>query len=170
LQDLGLTTSLLSFPGREPGTLGNHVYDLHHDPEKFGVKSLDPGALQLLHVAAHVDAIQTRIRPLLLAGHQVVLDRFWWSTFVYGEVAGVPARMLEGMITAERAAWGAIVPDVLFLVTRAIPLRNEPSELWPRWRDAYAALAKREQELYRVIVVDNSDDICTAEGQIIANL
>ncbi|MCL4806402.1 MAG: hypothetical protein KJ062_01190, partial [Thermoanaerobaculia bacterium] len=48
---------LLSFPGREPGTLGHDVYELHHASARFGVERLSAACLKLLHIAAHLDAI-----------------------------------------------------------------------------------------------------------------
>jgi thymidylate kinase len=72
----GTPCELLAFPGREPGTLGLHVYQLHHEPQRFGVVSIPPTSLQLLHVAGHLDAINDRILPALRAGRWVVLDRF----------------------------------------------------------------------------------------------
>src|SRR5262245_56005624 len=63
----GTPCDLLAFPGREPGTLGHHVHQLHHDPRRFGVAGIPPASLQLLHVAAHVDAVANRILPALAA-------------------------------------------------------------------------------------------------------
>lgn len=68
--------SVLAFPGNEAGTLGNHVYLVHHDPGRFGIRVLSPTSLQLLHVAAHVDAIEREIRPRIDQGALVFLDRF----------------------------------------------------------------------------------------------
>src|SRR5690242_21910735 len=39
-QDLRHPVTALAFPGREPGTLGHHVYALHHDPHQLGVRSI----------------------------------------------------------------------------------------------------------------------------------
>ncbi len=109
----------LAFPGREDGTVGQLIYRLHHNPGAVGLtSSVSPLALQALHVAAHVDSIDTRIRPALLAARCVLLDRFWWSTWVYGRVAGIPAKPLEAMIDFERLVWGAIQPAAVFVVSR----------------------------------------------------
>jgi thymidylate kinase len=170
LRQLGSDCVLLSFPGREPGTLGYHVYELHHDPTRFGIRSVQPASLQLLHVAAHIDAIETRIKPLLSDGHDVVLDRFWWSTFVYGVVAGASHAVLHGMVATERSAWEPIRPDRLFLITRKTPFRDEPSSSWPRWRDAYLALADQEGASYPIVLVENDEDISSAKSRILQNL
>lgn len=169
LRESGIRSILLSFPGRETGTLGKHVYELHHDPARFEIKALAPASLQLLHVAAHIDAIEERIKPLLADGTTVVLDRFWWSTFVYGVVAGASRPVLDRMIALERAVWNPVEPERLFLVTRAEPLRPEPPELWPRWRDEYLRLSRQEQQNHPVVVIPN-ESISEARSQILESL
>ena len=155
LRESGIRCILLSFPGKETGTLGKHVYELHHDLSRFEIKTLAPASLQLLHVAAHIDAIENRIKPLLAEGTTVVLDRFWWSTFVYGLVAGASRLVLDRMVALERTVWDPVQPDSLFLVTRSEPLRSEPAELWPRWREQYLRLGDAEQKNHPVVVVPN---------------
>src|SRR5579863_3166654 len=84
LEQRGEPTKVLSFPGRESGTLGGHVYALHHEPQRFKIDSLTAASKQLLHVAAHLDVIESKIRPWIKDSINVVLDRYWWSTWVYG--------------------------------------------------------------------------------------
>src|SRR5688500_9577461 len=74
----GLAVELLSFPGREPGSLGELVYRLHHESTTLGIADLGPTATQTLHIAAHIDAIERRILPAIESGRLVLLDRFWW--------------------------------------------------------------------------------------------
>jgi dTMP kinase len=155
LRESGIRCILLSFPGKETGTLGKHVYELHHDLARFEIKTLAPASLQLLHVAAHTDAIENRIKPLLADGTTVVLDRFWWSTFVYGLVAGASRSVLDRMVALERTVWDPVQPDRLFLVTRSEPLRSEPAELWPRWHEGYLRLGDEEQKNHSVVIVPN---------------
>lgn len=155
LRESGIRCILLSFPGKEKGTLGKHVYELHHDLARFEINALAPASLQLLHVAAHIDAIENSIKPLLGEGTTVVLDRFWWSTFVYGLVGGASRAVLDRMVALERAVWDPVQPDELFLITRSEPLRAEPPELWPRWREEYLRLSDVEQRNHPVVVVPN---------------
>jgi thymidylate kinase len=75
----------VSSPGRIEGSLGELVYNLHHSPEGYGLRSITPAAKQLLHVAAHIDALHSTIIPALESGEIVVMDRFWWSTVAYGK-------------------------------------------------------------------------------------
>jgi dTMP kinase len=169
LQESGIRCTLLSFPGREAGTLGHHVYELRHAPARFGINALSETSLQLLHVAAHIDAIENRIKPLVADGTTVVLDRFWWSTYVYGLVGGVPRSVLDGMIALERSVWYPLQPDRLFVISRNAPLRPEPPELWPQWREAYSNLTEQEAGVYPVIAVLNEAAINDARERILEN-
>jgi dTMP kinase len=135
------------FPGTRQGTLGELVYRIHHlHSSEFGVPTIDPCSLQLLHIAAHVDAIESEIKPALRNGEWVVLDRFWWSTYVYGLDDGVRESQLQLMIEVEKSAWGSILPDIIFLVDSATPLRDDETDsyAWQRKRQVYNQLAARE--------------------------
>lgn len=151
----GIRCQRLTFPGSLSGTLGHHVYRLHHEHEELGVRSITPAAAQLLHVAAHVDAIQSQILPLIEDGVTVVLDRFWWSTLVYGVAAGAPRALLESMLPVELATWQDVLPRAAFLVRRSLPLRPEPERQWARWVELYDDLAAAEGTKYPVCVVQN---------------
>jgi dTMP kinase len=159
----GIDCEYMSFPGREVGTLGHHVYELHHDAARFGIASIQPLSVQVLHIAAHIDAIETRILPLLNSGRYVVLDRFWWSTWVYGVVANANRKALAAMIDAERACWGATQPSAAFLITRTASLRE--IEVEGRWRelcDTYDELAEAESGHYPVHIIRN--DLADSEA------
>jgi dTMP kinase len=89
LGDSGVPCEYVAFPGQQHGTLGRLIYDLHHNPKSYGINNINATSLQVLHLAAHVDAIEGQILPALKAGRWIVLDRFWWSTWVYGSALGV---------------------------------------------------------------------------------
>lgn len=155
----GVQARLLSFPGKEPGTLGDLVYKLHSDPSSKGVERLTSASLQALHIAAHMDAIETIIVPGLESGETILLDRFWWSTWVYGVVGDANPEVLAALIDAERLAWGRWQPGMIFHVTRAEPLCEEPIETWEKLRREYDALAERESVKYPVFVLSNDGDL-----------
>jgi thymidylate kinase len=130
LNGRGTPCDLLAFPGHEPGTLGWHFSQLHHDPARFGVAAISPASLLVMHVAAHLDAIAGRVLPALAAGRWVVLDRFWWTTWANGLAGGVSRRTLDSVIALERSEWGNVQPEVAFLVQRSYPLRDaQPADL-----------------------------------------
>jgi len=118
LKGEGVECEHFAFPGHNPGTLGKLVYELHHDPKAVGVEALAQTSLQILHIAAHVDAIESKILPALKNGRAVVLDRFWWSTWVYGKVGGVSTKILRTMIQLERIVWDKTCPAAVFLIQR----------------------------------------------------
>ncbi|WNG21333.1 nucleotide kinase domain-containing protein [Cystobacter fuscus] len=163
----GQRAELLTFPGREVGTLGHLVYGIHHEAERFGVRSVTAAATQTLHIAAHLDAIERRIIPTLRKGTTVVLDRFWWSTLVYGLVGGVDRKVLEALIGVERLLWGPVLADVVFLLRRDAPIeRDEPLPRWLRLRDEYDGLAKQERRGYPVAVIENVGSLSETLAQV----
>lgn len=155
----GVTCEHLAFPGRQPGTLGHLVYDLHHD--KLGIDHTDVNStsLQVLHIAAHIDAIEGRILPALQDGTWIVLDRFWWSTWVYGVAKKVPENSLKVMIELEKLHWGQIKPDVVFLVERKIVTPEYGEDFQGRIVGGYRDLANREQFNGPVVTVRNEFSI-----------
>jgi dTMP kinase len=116
------SAELLSFPGQRSGSLGKLVYELHHNPKRLGVEGISPLALQTLHIAAHLDTITSIILPSIASERWVVLDRFWWSTWVYGRAAGIDPQTLDTLIQAEKLTLGGLKPSVVFLVERSVPL------------------------------------------------
>lgn len=158
LGKLGVPCALMSFPGREEGTLGNHIYALHHDLPGHGItQEVSPAAMQALHVAAHTDAITGRILPELASGQHVILDRFWWSTWVYGVVGGADRPAMEKLIEFERAIWGGVAPAAALLIRRDRPIdRDEDLEVWGRRDREYVRLAGQEAQAYPVMTLQNS--------------
>ena len=160
-----------SFPGREKGTLGWAVYRLHHNPVDLGVSVLTPTSLQVLHIAAHVDAIESRILPALEAGEVVVLDRFWWSTLVYGIVGGASVESLNAMIEVELKAWRGVRPAIGFVIDRSAPFSlrgDERMSDWQRLREEYRSLAERQSREHRVVRITNEDSAQSATNTAIA--
>jgi thymidylate kinase len=166
LRSQGIPTQLAKFPGDQDGTLGKLVYDLHHRPERFGVGDVAASSIQLMHIAAHLDAIERTILPALNAGTTVVLDRFWWSTRVYGLASGIDRKTLDAMLEVERAAWGGAEPTRIFLVRRAAPLRSEPEFPWRTYTGIYDQLANDLCNTCRMVIVDNNGPIEAAMEQV----
>lgn len=162
----GIPSTYLSFPGAETGTLGKHVYDLHHNSGAVGVRDIHPASLQLLHVAAHIDTIETAIRPLLAQGQTIVLDRYWWSTWVYGTAAGLSESSLQAMLAIEASHWADVVPTKLFLIRRPAASHAENGENG-HLAAAYDRLAARERHRYPVEVIENGGSVEQALRQLL---
>lgn len=157
---LGQSIEYFSFPGQEPGTIGELVYRLHHEPARLGIQAPTPATLQTLHVAAHLESIQTSLLGKLEAGMSVVLDRYWWSTYVYGLNSGVSKQLLQALIEVETAVWRTTLPAMLFLIDRDSPWRqNEESAQWRDLRLLYRDLAHQERNRYPVVVVQNESGV-----------
>ena len=158
LRSDGRRCQYVTFPGREAGTIGSLVYELHHNPSRFFVEGITATSLQALHIAAHLDVIERRIRPALSEGTWVLLDRFWWSTWVYGRASGVSSKTLEAMIEVERCQWRGRNPDVVFLVDR-VESPHEGDETRSRLRAAYRDVLAREADNYPAQLVRNDGSL-----------
>lgn len=154
------SAEVLAFPGHAPGSVGKWVYDLHHDP---GRQSINQTCLQLLHVAAHIDCIESQVKPLIKSGRDVILDRYWWSTYVYGVVGGVEVSRLEKMIDLEIEVWGNCQPDCIVL------LRRDAAErvVNPSLISEYTQLLAREQTADNIVEVWNDSDVHSAVEKIL---
>ena len=148
LVDKTILVSKFSFPGKLENTLGKIVYDLHHEPQIYGISNISPGSLQTLHVAAHIESIQNSLLPSLEKGETVLLDRFWWSSLVYGMNAGLSKKSLSRLMAWENCFWNGYVPSSIFLIKRKEqPLRLEMElEKWETLQKEYETIAGSEQQ------------------------
>ena len=118
----------------------------------------------MLHIAAHVDAIERTIKPLLKQGDHIVLDRYWWSTIVYGIVGGSNQDSLERMVSAEVSHWGPILPYALFLVERESV--NGDAVRHTQLSDKYDSLAATDQKAYPIHRISNNRTITEASAKV----
>ena len=71
---------------------------------------------------AHIEVIEARLRPLIRTGVDIVLDRYWLSTWVYANFDRVPQHTINLLLELEMQSWEWIRPSMVFLI-----LRDEPS-------------------------------------------
>ena len=166
LTEQGIENEHISLP--DGGTrLGEIVYRVHHETEDDGPRRIDPMARQLLHLAAHVEAIQQRIRPALAAGKLVLLDRFWWSTCVYGEVDGIAANQLEALEGFAKFIWEGIEPAAVVLLDRERPFDTAVDLLqWFRLKETYRRFVASRADTLPVSVVANTREMADVMAQI----
>ena len=167
LTEWGIESEYATFPGRRPGTLGSVVYEIHHDPRQFGIEGISPASLQALHIAAHLDAIEGTILRVLSEGTWIILDRFWWSTFVYGRVAGVDQPVLDAMIQVEKIVWKGTEPDVLVLVDRSQSANDQEK---PMLHKEYRALYGSERNRYPVCIIQNDRPLSDTVNAVLSIL
>ena len=118
LSSKGITNKVLSFPGQKQGSLGKIIYDIHHLRLDVLTDDIHPTSLQVLHLAAHIDQIEQQIKPLLDKGTFVVLDRYWWSLYAYGQLNSVPDDILDSIIDIEKRFWGELKPEAIYYIQR----------------------------------------------------
>lgn len=158
LENVGIPVLSLSFPGRREGSLGKLVYSIHHCPMQFGITGMTALGLQALHIAAHIDEITAVILPALKSGKWIVLDRFWWSTWVYGINAGADTACLELLIEAEKNAWSNVRPSAVFMVEREHALREEHTQAaFQRLAALYAEIRVKEGSSQPTYIIDNNN-------------
>ena len=93
---------------REPGgtSLGESIRNVLLEP----FRSITPAAEALLFMASRAQLVSEKIRPTLVAGDVVVLDRFFLSTYAYQiHARGLPALEVRA---ANQLAIGDLVPTV----------------------------------------------------------
>ena len=153
----------IAFPGNEPRTLGNLVYNIHHHQEQYFNVPINDTSLQLLHIASHIDLIQRQLMPLSNLKYIVLLDRFWWSTYVYGLAGGVEENIIQSIIAPELLYWKGIDIKKIFLIERRE--REKDFELGKESNiiDEYRKLAQKELKCERL---DNNESLVEVVNRV----
>lgn len=167
LNSTGKKCCYFSFPGNSSGTLGKHIYEIHHELSEAGITSINPTSLQMLHVASHIDAIESEILPELRAGNSIVLDRFWWSTTVYGSVYGANTDSLNKLIEIEKAHWAEFQPTCIFYLKRQKTLKPTAAAHWDELLETYEKLVLQESESLKIEIIINETSPQDTLAQII---
>lgn len=168
LRERGVNAIVAAFPGRRAGSLGELVYRIHHDPLSAGIEGLTPSAMQALHIGAQLDAIETTLLPHLETGVSLLLDRYWWSTWVYGCFNGVSRPLLDSLVATQAIAWRGVQPDLIFLLHRTKSIHPEVTiEDYRGISALYAQLAERESPKQPVCHIDNECDFETTARKVL---
>jgi dTMP kinase len=156
---------------REPGgtPLGDDIRRVLLDPDS----DVTPRAEALLFMASRAQLVERVVRPSLAAGHLVLLDRFFLSTYAYqGAGRGLPADEIR---QANAVATSGQVPDLTLLLTLPVGeglaraerrgardrMERNADEFHTRVAAAFAAFADadwqaRHPECGPIIVIDAS--------------
>lgn len=162
---------------REPGgtPLGDEIRRILLDP----ASDISPRAEALLFMASRAQLLERVVRPALSAGHVVLLDRFFLSTYAYqGAGRGLPA---EEMRQANAVATSGQVPDLTLLLALPVAeglaradgrsgrdrMERNADEFHGRVAAAFATFATPEwqaghPECGSIVVIDasgNEDDV-----------
>lgn len=155
--------TIVAFPGNAPRTLGSLVYDIHHNQKKYFEESLNETSLQLLHIASHIDLLQRKLRKLSSEKCIVLLDRYWWSTYVYGLAGGMEENIIQAIIEPELLHWKDINVKKIFLLERDNRERDYDEVKDRKIVEVYRELSARES---KSILIDNNGSIDEAVTKI----
>jgi dTMP kinase len=156
---------------REPGgtALGEQIrHLLQHAREGEG---MTPEAELLLFAASRAQLVREKVRPLLLSGTVVILDRFLDSTTVYQGVArGLPG---DSVAAINAFAVGTTLPHLTLLLDmdpatarqrieqsgrQLDRMESQPIEFFETVRDGYRSLAAAEPERFVTLDAAKSAD------------
>lgn len=151
------------FPGKYDGTIGKLVYDIHHNLAKYNINSIDPLSLQLLHISAHIDILNSKIIPAIQNGKIVLLDRYWWSTIAYGEGDGIPPNMLYKIVEVEREITDNIFNKVFIYITRNNRIKDFPQDKEDVILRTYNELFNKEKSESKYIIENNQEIASTTK-------
>lgn len=153
---MGCECSVVAFPGNEPRTLGSLVYDIHHNQSKFFDTFLNETSLQLLHIASHIDLLQRKLERLSSERCIVLLDRYWWSTYVYGLAGELDSNIVQAILAPELIHWKDINVKKIFLLERENRVCDYDEEKDKKIVGMYRELAGKEP---KSVTVSNDGNI-----------
>ena len=85
-------------------------------------------SLQRLHISSHIDLIQRNMEKLRSERCIILLDRFWWSTYVYGLAGGLDSNIVQTILEPELVYWKNINIKKIFLLDRGNRERDYDEE------------------------------------------
>lgn len=151
----------VAFPGNESRTLGELVYDIHHNQGKYFDQPLNETSLQMLHVASHIDLVQNKLKKLSLEGNIVLLDRYWWSTYAYGLAGGLDSSIVQAILEPELMCWRDINVKGIFLIERENREHDYNERKDEKIIGIYRELASKEQKSIVINNDGNMEDVVT---------
>ena len=160
---IGCECVVVVFPGNESRTLGSLVYDIHHNQSKYFDTFLNETSLQLLHIASHIDLIQRKLEKLSTERCIILLDRFWWSTYVYGLAGGLDSNIVQTILEPELIYWKNINIKKIFLLERGNRERDYDEEKDKIIVGLYRELASKDA---KSVIISNDGSIEEALSKI----
>jgi dTMP kinase len=151
----GLAAALDVIVLREPGgvEVSERIRSLLADPSLL----VDPRAEALLYAAARAQLVAEQLRPLLEAGHTVLLDRFVDSSLAYqGAGRGLGVEEIRAL---NEFATGGLRPD------RTLLLRIDPAVGLGRISDRPADRLEQEDGAFFAAIARAYDDLAAAEPE-----
>ena len=115
LASRNLNVRYLPFPDTSKGIWGSLVCQLHVSDCSPG--TISPTSFLLVEIASHLNSIdRLTYHKRTVFPSFLVLDRFWWSTWVHGKLRGIPVKLLQRIVDIEQEFWKrADLPSVVFV-------------------------------------------------------
>jgi len=155
LTDRGYPCERMTSSSKGPGVASQLVYEHHHTSYKDRAGGVSTTSKQVPHDLAQLNMVECCILPALQSGRNVVLDRFWWSTWTYGIASGVEHRFLESLIDLERKQWQSVIPTVVLLLRWQPSVQQDSDyEYWEILSHEYDVLAEKEKSCYPVFPIN----------------
>lgn len=159
LKENGVSCSSYSFPGKKPQTLGALVYDIHHHASNYFSEAINPISLQILYIAAHIESIYEYIIPDIQAGKIVLLDRSWWSAYVYELASGVNKRILKEIISPEEIIAKELQVSRYFLIKGENIISDYTPEKTKTILQAYDEISNGTNIMDKLTIINNDTEI-----------
>ena len=109
--------------------------------------------MQLLHIASHIDLIQRKLRKLSDKKCIVLMDRYWWSTYVYGIAGELNYEIVQVILEPELICWKDINIKKIFLIERENRERDYEEVKDEKIVGLYRKLASEES---KSVIIDNN--------------
>jgi thymidylate kinase len=170
LRSRGLDCVALSFHTGTHGTFSWHAHNLLQGSSRGNDSPVHPVSRHLLRCAAHIDIIESGIRPAILGGKTVILDGYGWSTWVDGLMSGIPLSTLRQLQRVEQRHWTDLGPAIVFLLQRFSQLHLTSSLQEDAARTALHDLALRKTRGVRSRIIDNNRSTYDAIADIFSFL
>ena len=122
---------------------------------------------EYIHMFAHMDVLENQIIPKLKTGISIVLDRFWWTTWVQSITSGTSKQELKLTLKVEQDKWNCTKPDVIFFIKANRPHKpEEHNAQWYKTNASYKELVDNQELSYPIRVIGNDGDITSTINAI----
>ena len=115
-KEMDCKCEIVTFTGNEERTLGELVYDIHHNNKKYFEYDINDASLQLFRVVSHIDLIQRKLLNEYSSKKIILMDRFWWSTYAYGLSGFFESDIINTILASELKYWEKININKIFLL------------------------------------------------------
>lgn len=170
LNQQGIKAKRNAFPGIRKHSLGSHIMQMYINFKQFKINSIHPLSMHLLNMAAHIDIIEEEIKPLMTDGNRIVLDRYWWSSYVNGRIGGIQEDILKHMISIYKGVGGGASKIIFNIQRDDSSLKGKELEERVLFTKEYSHIADMEKNNSTVVNIDNSKNLEYSFDKIVSHI